>query len=163
MLSQYHEMFLENFHRHNVEYLVIGGQAKAFHNQSKTCDLDVWAHLDEGNSERLRRALKKWIVKYPTHNTGINVKEGQLVLKPKVQITFPTADVWYLNKQDEQIKIGQKDGIDILTSVGEMSFADCYSRSSLSKIGEIIIRYLSVEDLALADGVRVKSESESVK
>lgn len=50
--------FLQSLNDNNVRYLVIGGYALAFHGHPRyTKDLDIWIDLDEGNADKVVRAL----------------------------------------------------------------------------------------------------------
>lgn len=49
---------MQSLNDNNVRYLVIGGYALAFHGHPRyTKDLDIWIDLDEGNADKVVRAL----------------------------------------------------------------------------------------------------------
>src|SRR5687767_13369358 len=46
--------FVELLNRHQVDYMVVGGYALAFHGEPRfTGDMDIWIHRTEENAERM--------------------------------------------------------------------------------------------------------------
>ena len=104
MLSKDFKEFIELLNEHSVRYLVVGGYAVAFHGHPRyTKDLDVWIELSPDNAARILKALKKF---------GF----GSLDLK---------ADDFL--ESDQIIQLGYPPNrIDILTTLKDLQFEDCY-------------------------------------
>jgi hypothetical protein len=72
--------FLECLNGHDVEYLVIGGHAVAFHGYPRaTADLDVWVAVNEENARRLVAALKEFGFDVPELKPDLFLSEGRVV------------------------------------------------------------------------------------
>lgn len=53
-LAEDFEEFVRFLNRRNVEYMVVGGYAMAFHGKPRyTGDLDIWIKISEANAEKL--------------------------------------------------------------------------------------------------------------
>ena len=60
-LSRDFREFLQCLNAHDVDYLVIGGHAVAFHGYPRaTADLDVWVAVDRTNANRIVTALREF-------------------------------------------------------------------------------------------------------
>jgi len=58
--------FLQYLNAREVDYLVIGGHAVAYHGYPRaTMDLDVWVAVDQENASRLAEALKDFAFNMP--------------------------------------------------------------------------------------------------
>ena len=154
MLSQYHLQFLKVLHSHDVNFLIIGGQAKFIHFTTSTKDLDIWIPVDGENSIKLGCALKHWISVHPQHNDSIAYSNGPLTLKPNMQIHIPMDDAWYMGNNDECLEILVSDGIDILTSLRGMNFYQCVERAHLRDTENISCLYLSTADLKISQTIK---------
>jgi len=57
-LAQDFEDFIKLLHKNEVDYLVVGGYALAFHGKPRhTGDLDIWINNSEANAEKLVLAI----------------------------------------------------------------------------------------------------------
>jgi hypothetical protein len=145
MLNEYHLQFLRLCSDRDVRYLVIGGQARFAYFDTPTRDLDLWVDISPKNRPALDHCLVAWKAKYPTHTLAdISLP---LALRPKVQIKFPDADVWYLRSDGEPAEISALDGIDILTSIGEADFELYYQRASTKVVDGLNIVFLAGDDI----------------
>ena len=60
-LAQDFEDFVKLLNRHQVDYMVVGGYALAFHGKPRhTGDLDIWINSSETNAEKLVIAIKEF-------------------------------------------------------------------------------------------------------
>lgn len=145
MLNYYHIEFLNHLISNNVDFLVIGGQArKILTPLHVTSDLDIWLDIDSGNKDRSSRALQKWKEKHPTHSSA----DFTTPLRPKVQIHFPEIDITGLKAAM---------GIDILTSIEGMSFHECMEHAITTRIKSIEIKSLCDHHLKHASDLRKNS------
>ena len=60
-LAQDFEDFVKLLNKHQVDYMVVGGYALAFHGKPRhTGDLDIWINSSEANAEKLVIAIKEF-------------------------------------------------------------------------------------------------------
>ncbi len=60
-LAQDFEDFVKLLNKHQVDYMVVGGYALAFHGKPRhTGDLDIWINSSETNAEKLVLAIKEF-------------------------------------------------------------------------------------------------------
>jgi len=60
-LAQDFEEFVKLLNKHQVDYMVVGGYALAFHGKPRhTGDLDIWINSAETNAEKLVIAIKEF-------------------------------------------------------------------------------------------------------
>jgi hypothetical protein len=125
MLSKDFKEFIELLNESNVRYLVVGGYAVAFHGHPRyTKDLDVWIELSPDNAENIFKALKKF---------GF----GELGLKP--------ADFL---ERDQIIQLGYPPNrIDILTTLKNLKFDNCYKAKVEVEIQGLKICFIDIENL----------------
>ncbi len=125
MLSQDFKEFIELLNKNNVRYLVVGGYAVAFHgNPRYTKDLDVWIELSIDNSKKILNALYAF---------GF----GSLGLKAEDFL-----------ESDQIIQLGYPPNrIDILTTLKDVTFEDCYQARVEFEIEGIPIPFIDIENL----------------
>ena len=125
MLSKDFKEFIELLNVHSVRYLVVGGYAVAFHGYPRyTKDLDVWIELSPENAENVINALEEF---------GF----GSLGLK--------TEDFL---ESDQIIQLGYPPNrIDILTTLKEINFKDCFKAKIEIEIQGIKINFIDLENL----------------
>ena len=125
MLSKDFKEFLELLNENKVKYLVVGGYAVAFHGHPRyTKDIDVWIELSPDNANNLLNALKEF---------GF----GSLGLKPDDFL-----------ESDQIIQLGYPPNrIDILTSLKDLKFEDCYKTKVEVEIQGLHIDFIDIENL----------------
>jgi hypothetical protein len=118
MLNDYHIQFLHHFVRHNVDFLIVGGQARWLSDRAhKTRDLDLWVSIAEVDKPNLERTLVVWSGQHPAH-TAVPL-QAPLPLRPGCQIAFPDCDgVAYIDRSGVIQELSTADRIDVLTSEG---------------------------------------------
>lgn len=105
MLSKDFKEFIESLNAHNVRYLVVGGYAVAFHGYPRyTNDFDVWIEISEENAQYILTALED----FGFGSLGLK-KEDFLEDNQIIQLGYPP------------------NRIDILTTLKNVEFAQCYS------------------------------------
>ena len=117
--------FIELLNVHSVRYLVVGGYAVAFHGYPRyTKDLDVWIELSPENADNIIKALEAF---------GF----GSLGLK--------TEDFL---EDDQIVQLGYPPNrIDILTTLKEIKFEDCYKERIEIEIQGVKINFIDLENL----------------
>ena len=119
------EDFLRLLEAHQVDYMIVGGYAVAFHGCPRfTKDLDVWVWLDTDNADRLVGALEDFGFGSLDLSPADFAEEGTVV-----QLGFPPKR------------------IDLLTSVDGVDFEGAWERRYEVVIGEATIPFIGVDDL----------------
>ena len=107
----------------DVRFLIVGGQAVAFHPRY-TKDLDVWIERTPENARRLIQALEDFGF------ASLELK-AQDVLEPGQVIQLGYAPV----------------RIDLLTSVSGVRFSNCYPRRQVKKAEGTMLPFIGLDDL----------------
>jgi len=117
--------FLRLLNSHGVEYLLVGGYAVGFHGYPRaTADLDVWVSVDASNARKLTDTLKEFGFEMPELSPD-------LFLQP-----------------DKVVRMGVPPlRIEILTSISGVEFRDCYARRQSATLDEVVVPFISIEDL----------------
>ena len=111
------------FNAHEVEHIVVGAYALAFHGAPRfTADLDILVKADPENSQRILAALEEFGFK----SVGLTVKDFQHPEKV-VQLGVPPVR------------------IDLLTSLTGVSWEEAFSGRSKGKYGDITVYFLGRE------------------
>ena len=110
---------------HQVEYLLIGGYAVAYHGYPRaTNDMDVWVAIHPDNARRLVSVLQLF---------GFSVPE--------------LSDDLFLQK-DKIIRMGVPPmRIEILTSISGVSFEECYTNRIVDEIDGILVNLIALKQL----------------
>mgnify|MGYP006181017187 CR=1 FL=1 len=125
MLNQDFKEFIALLNQHNVQYIVIGGYALAFHGHPRyTKDIDIWIDAKEDNAKRVLDVLRDF---------GF----GSVHL-----------DIQDFISEENIIQLGYPPNrIDILTSAKGVVFGDCISSSHLTMIDDLEVRFLDIQNL----------------
>ena len=125
MLSPDFKEFIELLNAHQVEYLIVGGYALAFHGHPRyTKDIDVWIATNPENALRMLNVLKDFGF------ASLSLTQQDFL------------------EQDNIIQLGfPPNRIDILTSVDGIQFADSISESSIIKVDGIAIHLIGIHKL----------------
>ena len=125
MLNKDFREFIELLNVHSVRYMVVGGYAVAFHGYPRyTKGLDVWVELSPENADNVMKALEAF---------GF----GSLGLKKKDFL-----------EDDQIIQLGYPPNrIDILTTLKDIKFEDCYSERIEIEIQGVKIHFIDLENL----------------
>ena len=125
MLSKDFKEFIELLNENNVKYLVVGGYAVAFHGHPRyTKDLDVWIELSPENANQILDALKKFGFGSLDLKADDFLKSGQII-----QLGYPP------------------NRIDILTTLKNLKFEDCYKTKIEVEIQGLHIYFIDIENL----------------
>ena len=125
MLSKDFKEFIELLNENDVRYLVVGGYAVALHGHPRyTKDIDVWIELSPDNAIKILAALKDF---------GF----GSLDLKPHDFL-----------ESNQIIQLGYPPNrIDILTTLTDLKFEDCYEAKVRVEIQGLHIDFIDIENL----------------
>jgi predicted nucleotidyltransferase len=95
-LAQDFEDFIKLLHKNEVDYLVVGGYALAFHGKPRhTGDLDVWINNSEANAEKLVLAIADFGLSSLGLTKSDFMQEGYVT-----QIRYPPLRIDLLNSID---------------------------------------------------------------
>lgn len=125
MLNKDFREFIESLNAHDVKYLVVGGYAVAFHGHPRyTKDLDVWIESTKENAEKVLTALDS----FGFGSIGIK-KEDFLKGDQIIQLGYPP------------------NRIDILTTLKEVNFKDCYKERIVIELQGEKINFIDLKNL----------------
>jgi hypothetical protein len=127
VLNQDFREFIKLLNFHNVQYLVVGGYAVAFHGYPRfTKDLDIWISTDIENAGSMLSVLKDF---------GF----GSLKI---------TKDDF--TKPDRIIQLGYPPNrIDIITTAEGLEFKDCYPSRIVTEIEGLNINFINLANLKI--------------
>jgi predicted nucleotidyltransferase len=95
-LAQDFEDFIKLLHKNEVDYLVVGGYALAFHGKPRhTGDLDIWINNSEANAEKLLLAIADFGLSSLGLTKSDFMQEGYVT-----QIGYPPLRIDLLNSID---------------------------------------------------------------
>jgi hypothetical protein len=119
--------FLQCLNAHEVDYLVIGGHAVAYHGYPRaTADLDVWVAVNQDNAGRLVEALRDF---------GFDIPD----LTPTLFL-----------QSDRVVRMGvPPNRIEIQTGIDGVRFNDCRPRGVQADLDGVRARVISLEDLKI--------------
>ena len=124
-LAQDFEDFVKLLNLHEVEYMVVGGYALAFHGKPRhTGDLDIWINISENNAARMLGVLKD----FGLSSMGFKKED---FLKPGYvsQIGYPPLR------------------IDILNTIDAVEFKDAVQNMNQIKLeNDFMINYIGLKD-----------------
>ncbi len=117
--------FLRLFDKHQVEYLVVGGYAVAYHGYPRaTADMDVWVRRQPPNAERIVTALKEFGFDLPELSTDLFLKAGQII-----RMGLPPLR------------------IEIWTTISGVEFDLCYANRIVEMIGRTRVNFMDLSNL----------------
>ena len=116
--------FIELLNAHQVEYMIVGAHALAFHGQPRhTGDLDIWIKPSIENADKMVEVLKDF---------GF----GSLRLAQKDFV-----------KENHVTQLGHPPlRIDILNSISGVDFDDAYKGKIDAEVDELKISYINITD-----------------
>ncbi len=116
--------FIELLNLHEVEYMVVGAHALAFHGRPRhTGDLDIWIKPSFENAEKLVNVLKD----FGFASLGLT-KEDFLKENYVTQLGYPPLR------------------IDILNSISGVDFDDAYKGRIVGKHDDLNISFINISD-----------------
>lgn len=117
--------FIQLLNDNNVRYLVIGGYAVAFHGHPRyTKDIDIWLDLTTDNAEHTVKSLEQFGFGSLGLQTGDFLVPDQII-----QLGYPP------------------NRIDLLTSLENMDFQECYNSRSEFTVSGVKINFINLPNL----------------
>jgi len=115
--------FFALLNAHNVEFIIVGGYALAFHGAPRyTGDIDVYIHPDHLNAERILKAMGD----FGFSSLDLSIEDFQ--------------------KEDHVIQLGVPPlRIDIITSISGVTWEQAESSKISGKYGEVPVFYIGRE------------------
>ena len=125
VLSKDFKEFIALLNAHEVQYIIVGGYAVAFHGYPRyTKDMDFWVLPNPENADRLLTALREFGF------ASLELSSEDFLLPNNV------------------IQLGQPPyRIDIMTSVSGVNFSDCFSATVETELDGVPVRFIGLEDL----------------
>jgi hypothetical protein len=119
--------FLRLLNAHQVEYLLIGGYAVAYHGYPRaTADMDIWITANPENAQRLVAAVKDFGFDVPGLSAELFLKEGQII-----RLGVPPVR------------------IEIATSVSGVSFWECYAARVVDVLDGVQVSLIDLPHLKI--------------
>lgn len=117
--------FLQLLNANQVEYLLIGGYAVAYHGYPRgTADMDVWIAIHPDNAARIVAALKAFGFDVLALSPDLFLKEGQVI-----RMGMPPVR------------------IEIATTISGVRFEDCYAERVADVLDGVEVNLISLEHL----------------
>ena len=119
--------FLRLLNEHQVEYLIIGGYAVAYHGYPRaTADMDIWVAVRPQNAERLVAALKAFGLDVPELSPELFLKPGEIIRmgSPPVRI-------------------------EIATSISGVAFDECYAARVSDELDGVPVNLINLAHLKI--------------
>ena len=119
------EDFIKLLNQYEVEYMIIGGYAMAFHGRPRyTGDLDIWINISESNAKKMLKVLEEFGF------SSLNFREEDFMKENLInQIGYPPLR------------------IDILTSIDGINFNDAYPQRQVIIIEDFSANYIGLNEL----------------
>lgn len=134
--------FVELLNKHEVDYMVVGGYALAFHGEPRTTgDMDIWIDCTSANADKMVKVVND----FGMSSLGLS---GADFAEPGIitQIGFPPLR------------------IDILNEIDGVSFAQAIKNKQYFKEGKMEIPFIGREDfIKNKEAVGRKKDIEDVK
>jgi predicted nucleotidyltransferase len=117
--------FILLLNKHEVEYLVVGGYAMAFHGRPRyTGDLDIWIDISKSNAEKMLVVLRDFGFASLPFTEDDFLRENIIN-----QIGYPPLR------------------IDILTSIDGITFLEAYSQRKVLSIEGLEVKFIWLKQL----------------
>jgi len=108
-----------------VEYLLIGGYAVAYHGYPRsTQDIDIWIAIHPDNAERMVAVLEEFGFGVPELSTSLFLRDNSIVRMGEAPLR-----------------------IDISTKISGVNFAECYAKRIIEKIDDFEVHFINLHDL----------------
>lgn len=119
------EDFVRLLNDHQVNYMIVGGYALAFHGKPRhTGDLDIWIAVSNDNANKMEQVIKD----FGMASLGLQ-KSDFLEAGLITQIGYPPLR------------------IDILNEIDGVSFDEAYQNKAIIDIDDLLINYIGLDDL----------------
>ena len=112
---------------HQVEYLLIGGYAVAYHGYPRaTADMDIWIAMNPDNANRIVDVLKEFGFNPPELSSQLFLKEWQII-----RLGVPPVR------------------IELATTISGVNFGECYDQRIMDTLDGVKVNLVSLKHLKL--------------
>lgn len=126
-LPQDFKEFLRLLQAHEVEYLLIGGYAVAYHGYPRaTQDLDIWIAIEPGNAARMTAVLREFGFDAGNLSADLFLQDNKIV-----RMGIPPMR------------------IEVMTTISGVSFAECYAAKVMDALDEVTVSIIGLRHLKL--------------
>lgn len=143
-LSLFCIQFLQALNTYQVEYLIVGGYAVAFHGYRRPIlDLDIFIPTDSRNAQKMVRVLQAC-------GNGVTPQAADYFQMEQrvIRIGLPPFSVERSERGDRFIQLGSTPSqLEILTSISAVSFEECYSERVSGMIEGIPVPFIGLTHL----------------
>jgi hypothetical protein len=117
--------FLRLLNAHQVEYLLVGGYAVAYHGYPRaTADMDIWIAVHPRNAEKVVAALKEFGFDLPGLSPDLFLKKNQII-----RMGMPPVR------------------IEIATGISGVNFEECFAARAIDILDEVEVNLISLAHL----------------
>lgn len=119
--------FLRLLNEHQVEYLLIGGYAVAYHGYPRaTADMDIWIAVHPQNADKVVAALRAFGFNIPQLSAELFLKEGQIIRMGVAPVR-----------------------IEIATSITGVQFDECYAARVIDELDGVPVNLITLAHLKI--------------
>ena len=119
--------FLKLLSDHEVEYLLVGGYAVAYHGYPRaTADMDIWVAINPHNAQRLVDAIRAFGFEMPELSPDVFLKENQVIRMGVPPIR-----------------------IEIVTTASGVDFEECYAAREVDELDGVAVSVISLKHLKI--------------
>ncbi|MDB5141345.1 MAG: nucleotidyltransferase family protein [Mucilaginibacter sp.] len=119
------EDFVGLLNKHNVDYMIIGGYALAFHGKPRhTGDLDIWIDVSDKNAQKMLSVVNEFGM------ASLGMEKADFLQKGIItQIGYPPLR------------------IDILNEIDGVNFKEAYPNKLVIDVDGLQVNYIGLDDL----------------
>lgn len=154
-LSLFCIQFLQLLSTNQVEYLVVGGYAVAFHGYHRPIlDFDIFVSRHPANAQKLVRVLASY-----GYDINPQIVDFFQMEERVIRIGMPPFTVEHFALKDRFIQLGtEPKQLEILTSISSVSFEECYPDCVSGVIDGIPVQVIGLTHLKRnkQEGIRLK-------
>jgi hypothetical protein len=126
-LPQDFKEFLRLLQAHEVEYLLIGGYAVAYHGYPRaTQDLDIWIAIEPGNAARMTAVLREFGFDAANLSADLFLQDNKVI-----RMGIPPMR------------------IEVMTTISGVGFAECYAAKVTDALDGVPVSIIGLRHLKL--------------
>jgi predicted nucleotidyltransferase len=119
------EDFVALLNKHEVDYMIVGGYALAFHGKPRhTGDLDIWINISDENAQKMVKVINEFGM------AALGMEKEDFLLQGGItQIGYPPLR------------------IDILNEIDGVDFKDAFPNKLIIDVDGLPVNYIGLDDL----------------
>lgn len=143
-LATHERDFLSLLNATQVEYLVIGGHAVAYHGYRRAIgDLDIWVSTQKFNAQKMVAVLHAF-----GHGLPYEAESFFELSERVIRIDMPPFQIQCYHSDDRFIHLGtQPPQLEIMTSISGVEFVQCYSNRVTGYLDGVFVNLISLDCL----------------